>query len=83
MNNILTIDVEELFHAEYARDLGVHFFRTPSNLPTILKLLREHNAKATFFIVGELAEKFPSVVSARHSYRDGVVQRWLIPSDPL
>ena len=64
MKNILTIDVEELFHAEYARNLRrkENVFRTPFNLSVILKLLDEPNTKATFFIVGEVAEKYPSVI---------------------
>jgi len=64
MKNIMTIDVEELFHAEYARNLRrkENVFRTPFSLSVILKLLEEHNTKATFFIVGEVAEKYPSVI---------------------
>jgi polysaccharide deacetylase family protein (PEP-CTERM system associated) len=64
MKNILTIDVEELFHAEYTRNLRRkgNIFRTPFNMPGILKLLDEHNTKATFFVVGELTEKCPSVM---------------------
>ena len=64
MKNILTIDVEELFHAEYARNLrkSRNIFRTPSTMPRVLKLLDEHNTKATFFVVGELAEKYPNVM---------------------
>lgn len=64
MKNILTIDVEELFHIEYVRNLRKkgNVFRTPYNLPRILKLLDEHSTKATFFIVGEVAERYPGVV---------------------
>jgi len=64
VKNILTIDVEGLFHAEYARNLreSENVFRIPSSMPGILKLLDEHNTKATFFIVGELAERYPSVM---------------------
>lgn len=61
MKNILTIDVEELFHAEYANGVEANrsCFRTPDNLPHILKLLDEYGCKATFFVVGQVAEKFP------------------------
>ncbi|MEM2915577.1 MAG: polysaccharide deacetylase family protein, partial [Candidatus Bathyarchaeia archaeon] len=64
MKNILTIDVEELFHAEYAGNLGKKsdVLRTPYNLPKILNLLDEHNTKATFFVVGEVAEKCPAIM---------------------
>jgi len=64
MKNILTIDVEELFHAEYARNLreSRNILRTPFTIPHILKLLDEHDTKATFFIVGEVAEKSPNIL---------------------
>jgi peptidoglycan-N-acetylglucosamine deacetylase len=34
----------------------------PEITPKVLALLKQHNAKATFFLVGENAEKFPAVV---------------------
>lgn len=64
MKNILTIDVEELFHTDYASNSekkGTRF-RTPFNVPLILKLLKEFNTKATFFIVGELAERYQNTI---------------------
>jgi peptidoglycan/xylan/chitin deacetylase (PgdA/CDA1 family) len=36
----------------------------PQNTPAILRLLREHHAKATFFVLGSQAEKFPGLVEA-------------------
>jgi polysaccharide deacetylase family protein (PEP-CTERM system associated) len=64
IENILSIDVEEVFHGEYIREYkhGLRY-RTPDNIPPILKLLEEYNVKATFFIVGEIAEKFPGVIN--------------------
>ena len=64
IKNILSIDVEEIFHAEYVRHANVKkmVYRTPQNIPMILELLRERDVKATFFVVGELAESFPEVV---------------------
>lgn len=64
MKNILTIDVEELFHAEYVRNLteSRNVRRTPFTIPKILELLDEHDTKATFFIVGEVAETSPDTV---------------------
>jgi len=63
VKNILSIDVEELFHTEYVRHLreNGNAFRTPSNMPSILKLLNDYSTKATFFMVGEVAERYPSV----------------------
>jgi len=62
--NILSIDVEEIFHTEYARHAEKQHivYRTPYNIPGILELLKEQNVTATFFIVGEIAEKFPEVM---------------------
>lgn len=64
IRNILSIDIEEIFHAEYARGYygSCMDYRTPKNLPIVLKLLEEHDAKATFFIVGEIAKKFPEII---------------------
>ncbi|MCS7119986.1 MAG: polysaccharide deacetylase family protein, partial [Candidatus Bathyarchaeota archaeon] len=64
MKNILTIDIEEVFHAEYARQYYNYDikYRTPKNIQIVLNLLSAHNVEATFFVVGEIAEKFPEVL---------------------
>ncbi|HLE75270.1 MAG TPA: polysaccharide deacetylase family protein [Candidatus Bathyarchaeia archaeon] len=64
IKNILSIDVEEIFHAEYARNSKNRNFtyRTLYNIPPILDVLKEQNVAATFFMVGELAEKFTDIV---------------------
>jgi peptidoglycan/xylan/chitin deacetylase (PgdA/CDA1 family) len=36
----------------------------PSNTPRLLKMLRERNIKATFFVVGELAREHPEIIRA-------------------
>lgn len=65
------------------------------DIPSILKTLREENVKATFFIVGEWAEKFPDTVKsisieghdiANHSYshfRMGTLDNSKIKSEIL
>jgi len=64
VENILSIDVEEVFHGEYTRQYRHDLcYRTPDNIPPILKILEEYDAKATFFMVGEIAEKFPEVIN--------------------
>ena len=64
VENILSIDVEEVFHGEYTRQYRQSLrYRTPDNIPPILKILEEYDAKATFFMVGEIAEKFPEVIN--------------------
>jgi len=63
MANILSLDIEEFFHIEYAKNSRVErVFRTGFILPQILDLLDEYRTKATFFVVGEIAEKCPEVV---------------------
>jgi len=61
--NILSIDVEEIFHGEYTQQYSCGLqYRTPNNIPEILNFLEECNVRATFFIVGEIAEKYPEVI---------------------
>jgi len=64
IENILSIDVEEIFHIEYARQIKQQYavYRTPLNIKGILEILNDHNVTATFFMVGEIAEKFPEVM---------------------
>jgi len=64
VENILSIDVEEVFHGEYTRQYKGQnpTYRTPYNIPRIIEMLKDHGVKATFFIVGEIAEKYPEVV---------------------
>ena len=71
----LTVDVEEWYHTcwvpEYvdpARrpDLRGELDRT---LPVTLDLLAEHGSRATFFVLGEVAERHPELI--RRVARDG------------
>lgn len=69
MKNILSIDIEEFFYSEYIphdmragmRRLNQNY-RTSENIDKILELLNKFDVHATFFVVGEIAEKFPCVV---------------------
>lgn len=81
MKNALTIDVEDWFHATY---LGVPEKDWPicepwiePNIRRILNILAEEKVKATFFILGWIAERIPQLVRniaeegheiASHSY---------------
>ncbi|GIP23658.1 polysaccharide deacetylase family protein [Paenibacillus sp. J22TS3] len=38
----------------------------PAYTPELLDLLREHNAKATFFVLGSKAEKYPELIARMH-----------------
>jgi polysaccharide deacetylase family protein (PEP-CTERM system associated) len=66
MDNLLTFDVEEWFHANYdGVDLSVHRggssrFRT--QMDVVFQLCRDANCKATFFVLGCIAEDYPDIV---------------------
>ena len=66
--NILTFDLEDWFHLLEHEDTKSpeqwnHFpSRLEYNTEVILNLLQDHNAHATFFVLGWIAEKFPQIV---------------------
>lgn len=62
--NILTVDLEEWYHPEYVRNKTPLYKeeRIQHSLKITLDLLNRRNLKATFFVVGELAEKHPEII---------------------
>jgi len=66
--NILTFDIEEWFHildhsSTKTEKEWLNFeYRLESNMDRILKLLDNKNQKATFFVLGWVARKFPNVL---------------------
>lgn len=68
IENALTIDVEDYFQvaalAEAVRQEDWHSmeYRVEANTHRLLSLLGRHNAKATFFTLGWVAEKSPELV---------------------
>ncbi len=68
MRNALTIDVEEYFHAENLReayppeDWDRLESRLEEPLERLLEILRERSVKATFFMLGWVAERRPALV---------------------
>jgi polysaccharide deacetylase family protein (PEP-CTERM system associated) len=66
--NILTVDVEDWFHASALREkidsVGVdeRQSRILHALGRVLELLEEQETKATFFVLGSVAERFPEIV---------------------
>src|SRR5882724_8275154 len=68
MRNALTIDVEEYFHAHaYERVIGAAAWdrlpgRVVENTRRILALLERHRARATFFVLGWVADRHPELV---------------------
>jgi polysaccharide deacetylase family protein (PEP-CTERM system associated) len=66
--NLLTFDTEEWYHANYdgidpaaLRGRGSNF---PAQVEALLTLCAEAGAKATFFVLGAVAEDHPAVVRA-------------------
>jgi len=84
--NILTFDIEEWYQANYP---GLKIEREnledrnlDKNIQILLKLCRLHGARATFFILGKTAEKYPALVPmikaagheiACHGYRHELI----------
>ncbi|MCX6632142.1 MAG: DUF3473 domain-containing protein [Candidatus Solibacter sp.] len=68
MRNILTVDVEEYFHpSEVQASVGPdRWAALPSRIEEqnrrVLDLLDRHGVKATFFVLGWLAERYPKLV---------------------
>lgn len=65
MKNILSVDVEGWYHPEYVRNKVKETFveRVHQGINNAFQLLREYNANATFFVVGELVDKHPEIVN--------------------
>lgn len=74
-NHVLTVDLEEYFHDQSLQDLvqPAEWRSLPSRLDRsvdrLLPLLERHDATATFFVVGWLAEEHPELV--RRIWRAG------------
>jgi polysaccharide deacetylase family protein (PEP-CTERM system associated) len=68
MNIVLTFDVEDYFQVENMRpfidfaDWDRHELRVGQNVGKVLKILDSHKARATFFVLGWIAERCPSLV---------------------
>lgn len=69
MRNALSIDFEDWYQAFAARDIPGwehHPSRVPRDTDRLLTVLEKYNTKCTFFILGEVAEKFPNEIRAIH-----------------
>ncbi|MEO6097509.1 MAG: XrtA system polysaccharide deacetylase [Fibrobacteria bacterium] len=68
VSNFMTVDVECWFHAYNLKEKippstwHLQETRIVSNMERILGLFRSHEAKATFFVLGWVADRFPEVV---------------------
>jgi polysaccharide deacetylase family protein (PEP-CTERM system associated) len=70
ITNALSVDVEEYYHAAIFREgtngLDCRYFesRVEENLERLLALLEQHDTRATFFVLGEIAALHPATVRA-------------------
>lgn len=68
MTNALSFDIEDWFQVENLRsviprgDWDKYELRVERNTLKILEILRKHNTKATFFVLGWIAERCPELV---------------------
>ncbi len=62
--NILTFDLEDWYPSEYYQPSQQNDEPTKRHLEEVLRLLRETGNAATFFILGELAERQPQLLDA-------------------
>lgn len=64
IKNIFSVDVEEWYHSGYTGTNipGKYPSRLKEPLNFILKALKQTNSTATFFVLGEIAEKQPRIV---------------------
>lgn len=68
INNILTIDVEDYFHvAALAKSISVSDWdniasRVESNTQSLLTIFSSLGVKATFFVLGWVAERYPRLI---------------------
>jgi polysaccharide deacetylase family protein (PEP-CTERM system associated) len=66
--NVVTVDVEDYFHAEAFSDVvdrarwDSYASRVVPNTRRLLQLLATLNVRATFFVLGWVAERFPDLV---------------------
>jgi len=67
--NALTVDLEDWYHICGTGRSGdvstwdAHESRVTRNTAKVLSLLREHRARATFFVLGYIAEREPGLIA--------------------
>jgi polysaccharide deacetylase family protein (PEP-CTERM system associated) len=58
----LSFDLEERFHSHLNDGSTARAWKAEDRIARIVDLLLEHRRSATFFVVGELAERYPALV---------------------
>jgi polysaccharide deacetylase family protein (PEP-CTERM system associated) len=91
LQNILCVDVEDWYHPEYLRSNAKNEVeRITVSFSKTLDLVEESNANATFFVVGEIAERHPEILDqifdnqheiAFHGYHHDPL--WTLDADAL
>ena len=67
MLNALTIDLEDWYHPELVRHRlppGEQDEQIEASTQLLLDFLRDRGVRATFFVLGEIAERSPLLISA-------------------
>ena len=67
IKNVFTVDLEEWFHANYEENIfdnSINSYenRVVENTNRLLYLLEKNNSKATFFVLGYVAKRFPELI---------------------
>ena len=66
MKNIISIDVEQWFHRQlfnkYLGNINQTSEHILISMRKILQIFRENEKRATFFVLGEVAENFPEII---------------------
>jgi len=88
MNNIFSVDTEDWFHANYDGTFFTDELKLKStveqNVDTFLHCFEESDCKATFFVLGSVAEDYPDMIRkiaasgheiASHGYGHGLVYK--------
>ncbi len=65
-NNIMSVDLEDYFCDLPINEWSKYKSRILETTDTLLNLFEETNTKATFFVVGYFAEKFPKLIKKIH-----------------
>lgn len=62
VGHALSVDVEDWYHDAGAADPNNVEHRVEANTDRLLELFAEHGARATFFFLSDVAERFPALV---------------------
>ncbi|WP_339668542.1 XrtA system polysaccharide deacetylase [Dasania marina] len=73
MQHALTVDVEDYFHVgAFVKNIDINDWdnwpsRVEASTQVLLDLFAEHQTKATFFVLGWVAQRYPELVRAIHA----------------